>query len=473
MRPLFLGAALLAALAWPATALAHGIGVVQDLPVPLWLFYYGAGAVLVASFVALGALWSKPVLERAAVGHPFPPVVQRVACSRLLSIALRTCSLLLLVLVWATAAFGTTSQFENLAPTFVYIVFWLGMPLLVVLLGNVWTVLNPWRAAADLMGWAARRVGRGWQPPFAYPAALGYWPAAVLLGAFSALELAYRDPGSPRVLALAILIYSYLTWMGMAAFGSDAWTRRGDGFSVYFGLLSRLAPLGARNEKGERKLVARAPLSGLASLGSVPGALAVVAVMLGSVAFDGFSGSIYWQRRLASVQASLAGEGRLADLGVELLNLAGLIGFIAGVAFTFTLALLGARRLSDRRMELASALVWSLVPIAFAYLVAHYFSLFLISGQYTIPLVSDPFGRGWDLVSTADFQPNLGFLSPNTTWYVQVGALVIGHVAGLAVAHDRAVTLLGSTRAALRSQYAILALMVLYTVGGLWLLSRG
>ena len=54
----------------------------------------------------------------------------------------------------------------------------------------------------------------------------------------------------------------------------------------------------------------------------------------------------------------------------------------------------------------------------------------------------------------------------------QVAALVVGHVAGLAIAHDRAVALFDDRRAALRSQYPMLALMVLYTVGGLWLLSR-
>ncbi len=123
--------------------------------------------------------------------------------------------------------------------------------------------------------------------------------------------------------------------------------------------------------------------------------------------------------------------------------------------------------------SLVGDFVRSLVPIAFVYLVAHYFTLFVTQGQFAIPLLSDPLGRGWDLFGTADFAPSLAVISPNTTWYVQVGALVAGHVAGLAVAHDRAVTIFPDRRDALRSQYAMLALMVLYTVGGLWVLSRG
>jgi hypothetical protein len=113
------------------------------------------------------------------------------------------------------------------------------------------------------------------------------------------------------------------------------------------------------------------------------------------------------------------------------------------------------------------------VPISFAYLVAHYFSLAVIQGQYLYPLASDPFGKGWDLFGTVDFAPNLAILSAETIWYVQCAALAVGHVAGLAVAHDRAVALFESRSLALRSQYPMLGLMVLYTLGGVWLLSQG
>jgi hypothetical protein len=115
----------------------------------------------------------------------------------------------------------------------------------------------------------------------------------------------------------------------------------------------------------------------------------------------------------------------------------------------------------------------SLVPVALAYVVAHYFTLLLIQGQFGILLASDPFGRGWDIFGTTDYRPDITVASPNTVWYVQVAALVVGHVAGLVLAHDRALAFSNGPREALRTQYALLALMVLYTVGGLWLLSQG
>ena len=437
------------------TTLAHGLGGVRDLPVPGWLFYYGAALTLLLSFVALAVLWREPRLERARERRlPF-------TAGGLVRVGGGATGFALLVLVAATSLGGTDSSGRNLAPTFVYVVFWLGMPLVVVLIGNVWPALNPWRAAADVV---ARLVP--WRPLFEYPERLGRWPAAVALFAFAALELAYVEPARPRALGVAVVLYSLVTWLGMAAFGRAAWLRFGEGFSVYFELLSRLAPLALR----ARRLFVRPPVVALARPDAVPGTLAVVSVMLGSVGFDGLSRTSWWQDNLTSIRDSLLGSSAAAvDLGVTLANAGGLAAAVAAVAVTYSLAVSIARR-SGRNLR--DEFVLSLVPIAFAYLVAHYFSLFVYQGQYAVPLASDPFGYGWDLFGTSDVKPNLRALSPETIWYVQVAALVAGHVLGLVLAHERAVTLFRSTRSAVRSQVAMLLLMVLYTVGGMWILSR-
>ncbi|MGH3104106.1 MAG: hypothetical protein ACRDN6_08425 [Gaiellaceae bacterium] len=450
--------------------LAHGIAGVKDLPVPLWLFFYGAGVVLIVSFVALGALWRRPLLAQREPGRPLPTRLQRVLAGPELRVVLGLLSVGLLALVFAAAVLGEDSIAVNLAPTFVWVLFWLGLVPVVVLIGNVWSVLSPWRAAADGVAWAWRRLGRSWTPPWDYPERLGRWPAAVLLFAFTTLELAYPDSSSPRTLAIAIALYSWITWLGMAAFGRRAWTGGGEAFAVYCGLLARLSPFDRRG----RVLVARMPLSGLAGREERPGTIAFVTVMLGSVAFDGFSRTTWWQTQLFAIDSQLALERpRLADLAITGFNLAGLLGAVAAVSLLFLLAVEGARLASGRRDSLAEEFVSSLVPIALAYAVAHYFSLFVLQGQVTRRLVSDPFGFGWDLFGSRDYQPNLTVLSPNTIWYVQVAALVVGHVIGLVLAHDRAVALFRSPGTALRTQYAMLVLMVAYTVGGLWLLSNG
>jgi hypothetical protein len=445
--------------------LAHGIGGIRDLPVPRYVFFYGAAGVLVISFAALAFLWRRPVLAQRAAGRPLPQGLQRVLLSRVLRVVLGVTSVALFVFLWLGALVGKNTSGVNFTPTFVYVLFWIGMPLISAVLGNVWSVLSPWKAAAEGVGWLARREA----PPFEYPERLGRWPAAVLLLSFAAIELTYPNPSDPRVLALAIAIYSVITWTGAALFGNEAWWRNGDGFSVYFMLLSRIAPFARREEDGQ--LVVRTPFSGLSISDPTPGMVAFVAVMLGSTFFDGFSRTSIWQNRYYDVQVDLLDRPSLADLVGQLMSVGGLLAAVAFIALAFRLAVRGTETIAERP-NLAKDFVDSLIPITLVYVIAHYFSLLLYQGEVGVKLLSDPWGKGWDLFGTHDFQPNFMFLTPHTIWYVQVAALVTGHVAGLAVAHDRAVGLFRTPRLALWTQYPMLVLMVLYTVGGLWVLSQ-
>jgi hypothetical protein len=449
--------------------LAHGLGPIKDLPVPTWLFYWGGAIVLVVSFALLGSLWKQPLLARHATGRPLPGGLSNVVLSTALRVAVQTLSVLLLGLVFATALIGNSDPFKNLAPTWVYVLFWLGLPLLSVLLGDVWRVLSPWRALADGYAWTRGRLGYGPAKTEPYPERLGRWPAAVALFAFVSLELAYKDPSAPLTLAWAIAIYTVATLFGYATFGRETWHERGEGFAVAFGYLARMAPLTVVRGR----LHVRWPFTGLAGREPVPGSLAVIAVMLGSVGFDGISRTSTWQNVIADVKDPFIPDRvDTGELLAMLVNLGALLGFCLAVAAAYRACCEVMRRAVAGERSLVPEFLLSLVPIAFVYALAHYFSLFVTQGQYMIPLLSDPFGRGWDLLGWADYRPDLAVLSPQTIWYVQASSLVAGHVAGLAVAHDRAVTLFPDRHEALRSQYAMLALMVLYTVGGLWILSR-
>jgi hypothetical protein len=432
----------------------HAIGGVKDLPIPIWLFYYGAAAVLVLSFAALGILWRRPLLDEDTDRRLFRLPVRAVR------VVLGVIGLALFALVFAASLVGERSAGTNLSPTFIWVIFWLGLVPISVLIGNVWAWLNPWRAAADAIAWLWEKAGLEWEPPFTYPERLGRWPGALLLLAFAALELAYSDPSDPRMLALAIAIYSWITWVGTAAFGRDAWFANGEAFNIYFGLLSRLSPFALRHGV----VYVHRPLERVAQTAEPPGTVAFIAVMLGSVAFDGFSRTSAWQNRLFRIDSNLT---------AYFFNLAGLVLVVAIVAGAFVAAIELARQIGGAHGRLERAFVGSLIPIALAYAVAHYFSLFVLQGQLAIPLASDPFGFGWDWLGTIDYRINVQPLNTNTIWYVQAGALVTGHVIGLMIAHDRALATFGTTRVALRTQYALLALMVVYTVGGLWVLSRG
>ncbi len=449
--------------------LAHGIGGVQDLPVPKWLFFWGGAFVLVVSFIALGALWKTPQLEQHSSGRDLGASFGRLVLGPV-RIVVQLLSAFLFVVILVAALFGTTDPFGNIAPTWVYVIFWVGMPVLSILFGNVWRAFSPWHAIADGFVWVWEHVlGREARPLAAYPARLGRYPGCVTFFAFVALELTYSNPANPRALAFAISLYSYVALFGMLAFGRDTWVGAGEGFAILFAYLGRMAPFVAH--RGRIRL--RVPLTGLTGAEHTPGSVLFLAAALGSVGFDGFSRTTNWQDLVARVEAPYVlnrpGTGELLVTG---LNLLGLVAAIALVLTAFLAACWIARVTVKAPRSLAPEFALSLVPIALVYTIAHYFSLFVIQGQYVIPLLSDPFGKGWDLFGTAGFHPNIAILGPNTVWYVQVAALVLGHVAGLAVAHDRAVSIFRDRQDALRSQYAMLALMVLYTVGGLWLLSH-
>jgi hypothetical protein len=450
--------------------IAHGIGVVRDLPIPAIYFFLGAAVVLGASFVLLLFLWRRPLLEARAGGRKLAPTISAVLLSGVVRVLLGAVSVVLFGLTLATALFGTTIELLNFAPTFIYVIFWLGIPLLSILFGNVWTVLSPWRALADAAVWVIERGGREARPVLEWTGRWGRYPAAGALFAFVALELAHPRPAYPRTLGIAIALYSYWALAGMAVCGRDAWTRHGEGFAVAFELLSRIAPFAAR----DGSVVLRWPFTGLSGDDRVRGTLVFVAVLLGSTSFDGFTRSSTWMDLIGGLRADLVGSShRTVDLATTFVNVGGLAFFVAAVLATYLAAVAAAEALGRVRRSLVPDFVLPLVPIAAAYLAAHYFTLFLIQGQFIIPLISDPFGRGWDLLGTVGFAPNLAIVSPETVWYVQVASLVVGHVAGLAIAHDRAVVVFEGRRVALLAQLPMLGLMVLYTLGGMWLLTRG
>ena len=269
-----------AALAVPEAASAHGLGGLTNLPIPGWMFLVGGATVLVVSFLGLAVLWPEPRLSPPDAGRPMPRAMQRVILARAPEIALRVVGVALFVAVWSAAAFGSSRAFLNLAPTFVYVVFWVGLGVTVVLFGDVWASLDPWRTIGDVVAWAGRRLGV--RPGArAYPDALGVLPAVVLLLAFVSLELVYDDPANPRVLAVAILLYSVTTWTGAAVFGRDAWRRNGDGFALYFSLLSKLALVGTRVLSSPAGSRVPPPLAPLTAVDHRRGIVAFLAVMLG------------------------------------------------------------------------------------------------------------------------------------------------------------------------------------------------
>jgi Photosynthesis system II assembly factor YCF48 len=468
---LTLGVATLVALVVPATAAAHGLIQRANLPIPEWLFGWAAAIVLVVSFLALALLWPQPRLEGSADGRPVPRI-GRFFASRTLENVCQVIGALLLVLVLVAGFAGTQDADRNFAPLFIFITFWVGLAFASALFGDIFRAFNPWRAWGRAAGWVVTRLRGGAAPSHRpYPERLGRWPAAAGLLCFAWLELASAGWGQePDLLAAAASVYTVAMFAGMAIYGVEPWVDRGDGFSVYFNLFSRIAVFGRRD--GVVRL--RRPLSALTELQLIPGTIAVIVVMIGTVTYDGLEQGAPWAHVAQRLDKWFDGLG-LGPHGLT--RITGSIGIAVGVgavALFYWLGVYGARSVGGEQTarRLARGFVHSLVPIALVYVAAHYLTFFVFEGQQITALASDPLGKGWDLFGTAGHAVNYGVLSQDQTWYLQVGIVVAGHVCALILAHERALVLYRAPKLAVRSQYWMLGVMVGFTSLALWLLAE-
>lgn len=469
LLPVGIGAALL--LAAPVPASAHSLTQQTDLPIPEWLFGWAVAIVLVASFAALAVLWPTPKLERTRDWRPLPGGLGVVLGSRAAEIVCGAIGIALLAVLIVAGFDGSPVPQQNLLPTAVMVLFWVGLAFASVLLGDVFRAFNPWRAIARAIGWAFERVAGRPLPVAAYPARIGRWPAALTLLLFTWIELVSHVVDHPSQLATACLVYSAVAIAACLRYGPDAWCDRGEGFSVYFGLFARMAAVETR----ERVVGLRAPLSGLPRLDhAVPGTVGVLAVMIGTVTFDGFSQGDLW----GDVTRELTGWWIDLGLGASAATkVSGTIGLLIGVGIVagfYELGIHGARSVGGKldADRLRAGFVHTLVPIALAYVAAHYLTYLLYQGQAIRYLAADPFGRGWNLLGGADSAIDYGLLSQNAAWYLQVGCVLVGHVAALILAHDRALVLYRKPQLAVRSQYWMLGVMVGFTTLALWLLAQ-
>jgi hypothetical protein len=419
--------------------------------VPRWLFVFGAATALIVSFVALSTLWTTPRFEDRPARRGRPSWIQSILTSRPLEWTVRLLMLGFFVVV-STASARRANVSETIGPIVVYAWFWVGLAIAHAILGNLWATISPFDTIGRLVGFEDDEAVRP------YPASWGRWPAAVLLLGFVWVELVDPFRSIPGSLGIVIAVYTLIQLAGMHVFGRRAWIENGEAFAVYFALIAGIAPL-ARDPDG--RVVRRPFLAGLSGIPSRPGLLAVIMVGLGSTTFDGVSRTSLW----VDWTFALTGPIRIA------VQTAGLIAAIGLVTLAYVLAMRAAARVVGADWHaLAVRFSHSLVSIVVAYVVAHYFSFLVLEGQLGLVRLSDPFGAGWDLFGTDDWVVNLALLSPTTIWYVQVAAIVIGHVGGVVLAHDRAVAVF-DREAAVRTQYALLAVMVLFTASGLLILS--
>ncbi len=415
---------------------SHGIGGGgTDLPIPLMFAMVGASWALALSFALLVIGWKQPRFTQPGV----EPIAAEPRARRPWLAVVG----LVLTAWFLIALFGGPTDETNAALGWMYILMWVGLVPLALIAGHVWRDLSPWRTIqAGLARVTGNPDGR-----LAYPARLGYWPAAAGLLAFAWLELASSHTTDVLTVRIFVAAYVAVMLLGGWVFG-PTWFDRADPFDVYSLVVAKLSPF-----VRDGQLALHNPLRTLPSVPIAAGLVAVLATLLGSTAYDSFSSSSFWQ------SASPTGLQRTATL----------VGFCALVGILFTLATRASGGLAaEQRRAMPGLLAHTLVPIVVGYIFAHYATYLLEKGQSAFIAMLDPLGRGWEpLGDPATYY----FLSEHVSLlaFLKVGLVVAGHVLAVIAAHDRALALLPKAHR-LSGQLALLVLMVAYTFTGLFLL---
>jgi hypothetical protein len=368
------------------------------------------------------------------------------------------------------------------------------------LAGDVWALTSPWKTAFEWAEALYRRLDPEGELSLhlRYPDELGVWPGLLLFLGFAWVELVYTSSRVPARIAQMALVYSFITWGGMLLYGKEQWLRHGEAFSLVFGFLARFAPtelrvvdpkvcdscsvecldrdgrcIGCgdcfrRASPQQRELNLRPFAVGLLRNEAVSrSTMAFVVLLLATVTYDGFTATPVWANIFSSMYSvipDLTAIGTLSLIAFPVTFVGIYLGFSALIAAA-----------SGYRLPvgvIARAFVYSLIPIALAYHLAHFLSFLLIQGQLIIPLASDPFGYGWDLFGTADYRVNIAIVNARFAWFAAVVAIVVGHIIAVYLAHVIALRTLRERQAALRSQYPMLALMVGYTMVSLWIIAQ-
>lgn len=389
--------------AGPAPVLAHTLSNTYQSRLPLIVYLAGAAIAVGLSFAFLLIADVRAEPPTTTAGREVPRPIRLV---------LRAIGLIGWAWIVAQGIAGGNGT-GDVTTLFLWVYGWVGLAMLSAFVGPVWQWLDPFATIHNLGAAALRRFGvNGWATA-EYPVSLGRWPAVIGFVFFVWLELVGNGAG-PRSLFIVVVGYTAFTLAMMAQFGRDAWRANGETFSVWFGLLGRLAPLALVGRPSECRVVRRPFASGLLLPGWRLEDLILIAAGTASILFDGLSQTQPWFEVFGA-----------PAVPIKTLQLAGFLGLIVFAALLVS------------RLVGLSATAAGLLPIAAGYLVAHYFTYLLIDGQRIVAAIGDPLEQGWDIgnFGLAFFEPSSGFLPPGFVWTVQLAAVVGGHMLGAWAGH--------------------------------------
>tara|TARA_Y100000590_G_scaffold413983_1_gene510385 strand:+ start:1966 stop:3423 length:1458 start_codon:yes stop_codon:yes gene_type:complete len=458
----------------PEPAYAHGFGERYDLPIPLEIYFLGAGISISATFIFLLLFLQKGFSLRNPHLDVSSWFFVRNLHNKIFMLLAKTTSVFLFFTIVIAGFIGDPDPVQNIAPTFIWIIFWVGAIFFIGFVGDVWKLINPWLIIHEVIDsisrkYASKEITRNAQ----YPPGLSSWPAVGIFFIFAWIENVWINASDPFSLSVIITIYTLFTLTGMFFFNPKIWLKNCEPLSMILGFFARLAFCELRWCNSKPQVFLKFFGTGLIKKAPPTFSQGIfIILVLSTVSFDGFSETGLWSKFFARSYDSFAWLGTYAYSGIRTIGLI-CAPFVLGSVFFLAIGLSKKASRSNTKMTtLIAEFSVSLLPIAFAYHVAHYFSYLLIQGQRIIALASDPFGWGWDVFGTADYKPDITIIDAKFAWILGLFAIIIGHVIATYAAHIIASKKSESQLDILRTQSPILILMIGYTIVSLWILAQ-
>ncbi len=472
---------------------AHAFGQFIALPLPLYLYYVGAGLAIFVTFIIIAMIVKGTPLVYYQTMYKGFLLAQEILLKVSKSPIIKLVTIIIFITIILIGFLGPQNPVENLATLTLWIIIWIGLVYVQVIVGDVWNIVNPWKGIFELVYRNSHP-----KPLLKYPSKLERWPGFFMLFLFIWFELIHPHPEAPFNVSIFLAIYTILMLLGMRLFGLWTWLRCCDFLSIYFHYLSLLSPIGFRTVNryycrtceyecelwdqcvdcpkctsiigsSESRIIIRIPGGGVINRRSLGlSDVAFVILMLAGISFDGLS-------RTTIYYAFIGYEPFPPPPRDELIipNTVGLIMAFMLFLSIYLLIMTFSYILSGKRYGFGfyiSRFILSLIPIAVVYNMAHYMDYFWINLQLFIKQISDPLGYGWNIFGTATMPINTS-IDIQLLWHIQFFIIVLGHIISVFAAHIIALLEFRDTNIAVRSQYPVALLMIGYTVFGLWLLS--
>jgi len=408
-----------------SASLNHGVVNVGDLPIPFDIVLNSSALVVLITFVYLKVSWKESIITpRQEVFNDKQNFIGKLF------------GIIILFLLVAPGIFGNESSKTSVAPLILWVFLWIGVPVLGLLFGDIYSKFNP----LNLFSLKSDK-----------PESVYF--ACILFIGLTWFELVWRRPGNP--LNIAVVLITLFVCVNLLRYFLKKSLIEVDPLLLLHYLYSKLKLFNS-------KPYFRSLLDNIGNLAKLRGIEYFVLLMIGTVTYDGLRETTFWYNQFGS---------RTDDMGFStmmflIMNL-GTILFYRFACF-FAIKVGG----SDLKLNHVSNLFGhTMLPIAFAYHVTHYLTLLLFESQTFFYRFNDPIGIGMNILNVEEPTINY-FIEPLVIWGIQVAVTLLGHMLSVVLAHDLAVKLFGHQQSD-KTQYIFLFITVALTLQALFVLSVG